>query len=98
MDLRDLILLIMTAGSGGAVYWLMENVPFLKQLTPEYKRYTSLLLSGLLPVLAWLAGIGMAYFAPPETWRGWIEAIFAVAAGGIITSQGLHGALQLRRA
>ena len=95
MNLQDLLLLLMAAGSGGLVFWLMENVKFLAGLSPEYKRYTSLLLSGLIPVAAWLIGVLMAYWAPPETWRGWIEAIFAVACGGVLTSQALHGALRL---
>ena len=95
MTLRDLIVLLMTAGSGGLVFALMEKVAYLKNLPPDLKRYASLLLSMLIPVLAWLIGIGMAYFTPPDTWRAWIEAIFAVGAGGLLTSQTLHGALRL---
>lgn len=95
MTFHDLILLLMTAGSGGLVFLLMDNIAYLKNLPPDLKRYASLLLSVLIPVLAWLAGIGMAYFTPPGTWRGWIEAIFAVGAGGVLTSQALHGALRL---
>lgn len=97
MNLQDLLLLLMTAGSGGVVFWLMENVKFLANLSPEYKRYTSLLLSAVIPVVAWLAGVLMAYWTPPDTWRSWIEAIFAVACGGVLTSQTLHGALRLAR-
>ena len=97
MELRDLLLILMTAGSGGLVYWLMETVPWFKALPADWKRYVSLALSGAVPVLAWLIGVGMAYWSAPAGWRGWIEAIFAVAAGGIITSQTLHGALKLRK-
>ena len=96
MQLRDILLVLMTAGAGGAVYWLMENVGFLRNLAPEWKRYVSLALSALIPVLAWLVGALMLYWDAPGDWRAWIEAIFAVAAGGIITSQSLHGALKLR--
>lgn len=97
MTLQDLLLLLMTAMGGGSVFWLMENVAFLRGLSPEYKRYTSLLLSAAIPVAAWLVGVLMAYWTPPETWRGWIEAVFAVACGGVLTSQTLHGALNLAK-
>ena len=95
MGLKDLVLLLMVPGSGGLVYYLMEKVPFLVGLPAEAKRYVSLFLSGLFPVLAWLVGIAMLYWQAPGDWRAWVEAIFAVAAGGIITSQALHGRLQL---
>lgn len=96
MELRDILLVLMAAGSGGLVYWLMETVGFLRALPAEWKRYVSLALSGLIPVLAWLVGVAMLYWDAPGDWRAWIEAIFAVAAGGIITSQTMHGALKLR--
>ena len=96
--MRDLILVLMTAGSGGVVFWLIDTIPFLMQLPADLKRYVSLFLSCLVPVLAWLVGILMAYWTAPDTWRAWVEAVFAVASGGIITSQTLHAALRLRTA
>jgi hypothetical protein len=96
LALKDVLLVLMAAGSGGLVYWLMETAAWLKALPADQKRYASLALSALVPVLAWLGGVGMAYWAAPSTWRAWVEAIFAVAAGGILTSQTLHGALKLR--
>lgn len=94
--LKDILLAVVTMGAGGAVYWLMENVPFLKGLAADWKRYVSLALGALIPVACWLIGVAMAYWAAPETWRAWIEAIFAVAMVGITTSQAIHGATKLR--
>lgn len=96
MTLKDALLILVSGGGGAIVYWLMENVKFLKNLAPDYKRYASIGLSMLLPVLAWLVMIAMSYEQAPSTWQGWIESIFALAAGAIIISQGLHGALQLK--
>jgi hypothetical protein len=95
MTLKDLLLVLMAAGSGGLVYWLMETVAWFKALPAMWKRFLSLALSGAIPVLAWLFGVAMLYWLEPIGWRAWIEAIFAVAAGGMFTSQILHGALKL---
>ena len=97
MTLKDVLLVLMAAGSGGLVYFLMEQVAFLANLPAMWKRIVSLALSGVIPVLAWLIGIAFLYWVAPVGWRAWLEAIFAIAAGGIITSQGLHGALKLSR-
>ena len=84
-------------GSGAVVFWLMEHVPWLAGLRADYKRYASLALSALLPMLAWAAMVALGYAAAPETWQGWVERLFALAAGAVFVSQGLHGALRLRR-
>jgi hypothetical protein len=96
MTLRDVLWIVVSGGAGGVVYWLMERVPFLAALRPDYKRYAGLALSALLPPLAWLAMVGMGYEAQPATWQGWLERAFALAAGAILVSQGAHGALKLR--
>ena len=97
MSLRDALLILVSGGGGAVVYWLMENIKFLKALYPDHKRYVSLGLSMLLPVLAWLVMLAMSYEPAPTNWQGWVESIFALAAGAIIVSQGLHGAIQLKR-
>ena len=96
MELRDLLLVFVSGSGGVVIYWLMEHIPALANLQAEYKRYVSLLLSGLLPIPFWLLGIVMQYWPAPVDWRAWVEAIFALAAGAIIASQALHGRKQLR--
>lgn len=96
MELRDFLLIFVAGGGGVVVYWLLENVPALAGLASEYKRYLSLLLSGVLPIPFWLLGIAMAYWPAPTDWRGWVESIFAIAAGAILASQAVHGRKQLR--
>lgn len=98
MELRDLLLVFVSGGGGVVVYWLLEHVPALAALQSEYKRYVSLLLSAVLPIPFWLFGIAMQYWAAPADWRAWVESIFAIAAGAILASQGLHGRKQLRDA
>jgi hypothetical protein len=96
MGLKDLLLVFVSGGGGAVVFWLMGHVGFLMRLSAEYKRYASLILAGVLPIPFWLAGVAMQYWAAPPTWRGWVEIIFALAAGAILVSQGLHGRTQLR--
>lgn len=96
MELSDFLLIFVSGGGGVVVYWLMERIPALANLAPEYKRYLSLLLSGLLPIPFWLAGIAMNYWPAPVDWRGWVEAAFAIAAGAILASQAVHGRQKLR--
>ena len=97
MELHDWLMALMSGGSGAVVYWLMENVAWLAGLRPDLKRYASLALSMLIPVLAWLAVLGLGYAPVPETWQAAIETIFALAAGALLVGQGLHGARQLPR-
>jgi hypothetical protein len=96
MELSDLLLIFVSGGGGVVVYWLLENIPALAGLASEYKRYLSLVLSGLLPIPFWLLGIAMNYWPAPGDWRAWVESIFAIAAGAIIASQAVHGRRELR--
>jgi hypothetical protein len=96
MSLREVLLAVVSGGGGAIVYWLMDHVKPLETLRPDYKRYASLALSAVLPVLAWLIMLGLGYDAPPPTWQGWLEQAFALAAGAILVSQGVHGAAKLR--
>jgi hypothetical protein len=97
LSLKEALVYLMSGGTGAVVFWLMENVPFLKNLASDYKRYVSIALSAVLPVGAWLIMLGMGYEQAPEAWQGWVERIFALIAAALIISQGLHGALRLRK-
>jgi hypothetical protein len=96
MELHEFLSLLVSGGAGAVVFWLMENVPALKGLRPDHKRYVSLLLAVLLPVAAWLGMVALGYQAAPGTWQGWIERVFVLATGSLVVSQGVHGAMVLR--
>lgn len=96
MSLKEALLAVLSGGGGWLTYVLMEHVPAFKKIKrPDHKRYVSLLLSGLLPVLAWLVLLGMGYESAPATWQAWVERVFALAAGALIVGQGIHGAKKL---
>ena len=99
VTLQGFLALFVAGGSiiGAVVYWLMDNVDWLKTLTPAQKRFASILLSALLPNLAWGVMLIMGYDAPPATWQGWIERIFTLALTPILVSQGIHGVRDLGR-
>lgn len=95
MELREVLSALISGGAGVVVYWLMENIRWLADLRPDLKRYASLGLAMAIPVAAWLIMVLLGYMPAPATWQGWIEAIFAMATGTLVVSQGLHGALKL---
>jgi len=96
MSLQEALLAVLSGGGGWLTYLLMEHIPFLKEIKrADYKRYASLAISALLPVLAWLALLGMGYEGAPATWQGWVERIFALMAPALIVGQGIHGAKKL---
>jgi len=45
---------------------------------------------------AYSAGVAMGYEPMPEDVRGWIEAVFAVIAVAVMSSQAVHGFTKLR--
>lgn len=98
MTLADALLLVISGGAGGLVYWLMENVPALKALRADWKRYISWFLSALLPILAWLAAVALGYLPAPGSWQGVVEQLFALLFVAFSASQGVHAALKLRPA
>lgn len=99
VTLQGFLALFVAGGSivGVAVYWLMDTVAFLKNLSPAQKRFVSLGMSALLPVAAWLLMLVMGYDAAPLTWQGWVERVFTLALTPILVSQGIHGVRDLRQ-
>ncbi len=97
MELTDLFFWILDRGGAGiAAYWLMEHIAFLTMLAPQYKRYVSYVLAGVLATLAFLASVGMGYQPEPETTRAWIEASSSVVGMAIGLSQLIHAAKQMK--
>lgn len=97
MTLNDALLLIVGGGGGAIVFWLMENVTAIKELRPDYKRYLSWILSGVIPVAAWLLMLLMGYEAEPESWRQVIERVFALLFVAFTSNQGAHAVVVLRK-
>lgn len=97
MELSELFFWILDRGGAGiATYWLMEHVAFLIALAPQYKRYVSYMIAGVLATLAFLASVGMGYQPEPETTRMWIEALASVIGVAIGLSQLIHCAKQMK--
>jgi len=89
--------LLSGGGAGIVTFFLMDKVAFLKALAPDYKRYASLVLTGLLALGAWGIGLGMKYIPVPGDTRSWIESAFSVIAIAIAVAQTTHGATSLRK-
>jgi hypothetical protein len=98
LSLFEAIAWVLSGGGAGVVtYLLIDRVRVLKELAPDYKRYASLGITGLLALLAWGAGMGMGYLETPVDWRGWIEASFSTIAVALTTAQAIHGLADLRQ-
>ena len=96
MGFREILVWLISGGGAGVLtFWLMDHVPALVRLPADRKRYASLALAMVLPVMAWLVMVGMGYVAAPATSQAWVEQIFSLAAGALLVSQGMHGALRL---
>jgi len=98
LSLSEAIAWVLSGGGAGLIaFFVMGKVKALKELEPDYKRYASLAITAVLALAAWGAGMGMQYLAVPADWRGWIEAAFSIIAVALVTSQGIHGAVDLRQ-
>ena len=78
-------------------FQLLEWVDWLKNLSPEWKRYAAYALTASIAIVAWLAKIVMTYEATPDDWRAWVESAYGVAAGAIIGGQLLHAKLSMKK-
>ena len=98
LSLGEAIAWVLSGGGAGVIaFFLMEKVRFLADLGSDYKRYASILLTGVLALAAWGAGMGMQYLTVPADWRGWVEAAFSTIAVALVTAQTIHGATALRQ-
>ena len=94
--LLGLLTWLLTPGAGIAAYWLIEEIPQLKQLLPKTKRYTAYALSSLIAVASYLFMVAMQYRPVPEDWRQWVEVLSSVALVASGVSQLLHGVVKLK--
>ena len=98
MELQEVLVWLLQGGGAGVVtYWLMENLPFLVNLTSENKRYASLVLTAALSIGAFLIAVALRYEAQPETLKAWLEAVFRVVAMALNLSLVIHGYKQLKK-
>jgi len=84
-------------GAGVVAFFLIDRVPFLAKLMPDYKRYVSIGLVLVLCGLAWGASMLLQYTPVPRDWIAWVEQGFSIGFVGITTSLLIHGATDLRK-
>ena len=96
LTLEDALRWVMSGGAGAVAFYLIEKVPALKKLAPDYKRYVSIGIVLVLVGLAWGAILLIGYSPMPHGWREWIEGWFSVSYIGLVTSLFLHGATSLK--
>ncbi len=99
MDLQTLLETLVAGGGGVAVYVVLGQMAWFQGLSSEHKRWTAIVASVLVGVVAYLVSVAMQYTLapPPADWRAWVEvvvnvalAIIAPSAGAFTTSQILH--------
>lgn len=83
-------------GAGVVAYAALGKIKAFEDLTPEYKRYISLVVTMLFAVVAYLAAAQLNYVESPDTAQGWLEKLAAIAFASTATAQAIHGARQLR--
>lgn len=84
-------------GAGILTYFLIDKVPFLAKLAPDYKRYASIAIVIVLAWGAWGLTMLMNYSPVPEDWRSLIETGFSITFVALTTSQITHGMRDLRQ-
>jgi len=96
-SLKEFGLWVLSGGGAGALaFWLMGQVPFLKALLPDYKRYVAFGLTGVFAVGVWLFFMWMTWVEVPINAQAWVESVLSVIGTAIVTGQVLHGATSLR--
>lgn len=83
-------------GAGLVTYFMIDKVPFLAGLAPDYKRYVSIALVLVLAWGAWGVTMLMGYSPVPANWREVIETGFSITFVALTTSLVTHGARDLR--
>jgi len=97
-SLREFAVWLLTGGGSGAVvFWLMDNVPFLAGILPDYKRWATFALTAVVATGTWLFCMWMGWVGVPASPQGWVESALSVIGTAIITGQVIHGATSLRK-
>lgn len=93
MTLLEVIVWVASGGGAGILgYWLMNNVPALKNMqSSAWKRVVSMLIAGAIAIAAYSLGIAMAYSPTPANSKEWVEVLFNVAAIAAGLGQLIHG-------
>lgn len=91
MELRDMLLFLSTAGAALAAYWLLNDVGFLRDLSPKQKRWAAVTLTAAIALAAWGTQVAMLYAPQPANWREWVERGFGIAGAAVGLNQLIHG-------
>lgn len=79
IDLSLFLLWLITPGAGLIAAYIAARIPAIAQLAEDLKRLVTGAMAAVIGVGAYLGQIAMEYVAAPADWRGWVEALFAVA-------------------
>jgi hypothetical protein len=98
VTLAALIAWILTNGGAGWFTWfLMSKIKWFAGMDADYKRYWSLGIAAVVAGAAWGLGMLMNYYPVPTDWRSGLEMAFATIGVAIVSSQLIHGAVDLRK-
>jgi len=98
MDPKAIVAWLVGAGGFGVViYWLMEQVPWLAEMPPKWKRLVSVVgLPVFLAVITYAVAVWQGYEPTPADWQSMIvgAVLYIVTA----VSQVIHGEKKLPEA
>ena len=91
-----LVWLATGGGSGALTYFIMDRVEWFKNLGPDHKRWVSWAMAVGFSWAAWGVMLLMGYEGIPASWQAIVEQLFKLGAVAILSTLGLHGAIDLR--
>jgi quinol-cytochrome oxidoreductase complex cytochrome b subunit len=98
MTLQDFFIWIISGGGAAILaYGLLELIAKRVVLSPELKRYLSIVAAALFSAGAFGLSVLFGYEPQPATWQAWLEAIFFVIGLAYPVNQAMHGAMKLRK-
>ena len=94
MNIQQILTWLLSVGFGAVVYWLMEHVPALADMSPRWKRFASVVVLPItLACLAFGAALASGYQAASDDWQGIVTGLMVYIVTAI--SQVLHGQRKL---
>ena len=79
VDLAVFLMWLIIPGAGLIAAYIVARIKGMDQLEEDLKRLITGAIAAGIGIGAYLAQIAMEYVPKPETWRVWVESLFAVA-------------------